>query len=80
MIPKRHALGYSELGRPELDACHRLLEQGKRTIEWEDTSVGGFNVGVNDGKTAGQTVFHCHFHLIPRRKGTPKTRRAGCAM
>jgi diadenosine tetraphosphate (Ap4A) HIT family hydrolase len=69
VIPKRHALGYSELGRPELNACHRLLEQEKRTIEWEDASVGGFNVGVNDGKTAGQTVFHCHIHLIPRRKG-----------
>ena len=33
VIPKRHALGYSELGRPELNACHRLLEQEKRTIE-----------------------------------------------
>jgi ATP adenylyltransferase len=69
VIPKRHALGYSELGRPELNACHRLLEQEKRTIEREDAGVGGFNVGVNDGKTAGQTVFHCHIHLIPRRKG-----------
>jgi diadenosine tetraphosphate (Ap4A) HIT family hydrolase/5-methylcytosine-specific restriction endonuclease McrA len=69
VIPKRHAPGYFELGRPELNACHRLLEQEKRTIEGKDPSVGGFNVGVNDGESAGQTVFHCHIHLIPRREG-----------
>jgi ATP adenylyltransferase len=31
--------------------------------------VEGFNVGVNDGEVAGQTIFHCHLHLIPRRGG-----------
>jgi diadenosine tetraphosphate (Ap4A) HIT family hydrolase len=31
--------------------------------------VEGFNVGVNDGEVAGQTIFHCHVHLVPRRKG-----------
>ena len=81
MIPKRHALGYSELGRPDLNACHRLLEQEKRTIEREDASVGGFNVGVNDGKTAGQTVFHCHIHLMYRQlrveRGKEAHRRSG---
>ena len=69
VIPKRHVRGYFELGRPELNACHRLLEQEKRAIEQADASVKGFNVGVNDGEVAGQTVFHCHLHLIPRRRG-----------
>ena len=69
VIPKRHVQGYFELGRPELNACHRLLEQEKEMIEQDDPSVEGFNVGVNDGEVAGQTIFHCHVHLIPRRKG-----------
>ena len=69
VIPKRHASGYFELGRAELNACHRLLEQEKEEIEGQDASVEGFNVGVNEGGTAGQTVFHCHLHLIPRRSG-----------
>lgn len=69
VIPKRHVPGYFELGRAELNACQRLLEQEKRAIERADTGVEGFNVGVNDGATAGQTVFHCHVHLIPRREG-----------
>jgi diadenosine tetraphosphate (Ap4A) HIT family hydrolase len=35
----------------------------------EDKTVTGFNVGINAGKSAGQTVFHVHVHLIPRRDG-----------
>jgi diadenosine tetraphosphate (Ap4A) HIT family hydrolase len=69
VIPKQHVRSYFELGRPELNACQRLVEQEKRAIEWADESVEGFNVGVNDGKVAGQTIFHCHIHLIPRRNG-----------
>ena len=69
VIPKRHVRGYFELGRPELNACHRLLEREKKAIEQADPSVEGFNVGVNDGEATGQTVFHCHVHLIPRRRG-----------
>ncbi len=69
VIPKRHVRSYFELGRPELNACQRLVEQEKRAIEWADGSVEGFNVGVNDEEVAGQTIFHCHMHLIPRRKG-----------
>jgi ATP adenylyltransferase len=69
VIPKRHVRGYFELSRPELNAFYRLLEQQKQAIEQADGSVKGFNVGVNDGEAAGQTDFHCHLHLIPRRKG-----------
>jgi ATP adenylyltransferase len=69
VIPKRHVSGYFELGGAELNACHRLLDQEKGAIKRADASVEGFNVGVNDGEVAGQTVFHCHIHLIPRRTG-----------
>ena len=69
VIPKQHVRSYFELGRPELNACQRLVEQEKRAIECADESVEGFNVGVNDGEVAGQTIFHCHIHLIPRRNG-----------
>ena len=40
----------------------------KEKIKRKDSSVSGFNVGFNDGSDAGQTIFHCHIHLIPRRK------------
>ena len=39
------------------------------TIERKDKSVIGYNIGTNSGKVAGQTIMHCHIHLIPRRKG-----------
>ena len=46
-----------------------LMKEPKRNIEQTDPSVSGFNVGVNNGRAAGQTVEHCHIRLIPRRVG-----------
>lgn len=77
IIPKRHIASYFELGRPELNACNSLLEQAKEEIEERDSSVTGFNVGVNIGEDSGQTIFHCHIHLIPRRKGDIENPRGG---
>lgn len=65
VVPKRHVRGYFGLGQAELNACHRLLGQQREAIAREDGSVEGFNVGLNDGDVAGQTVFHCHLHLVP---------------
>jgi diadenosine tetraphosphate (Ap4A) HIT family hydrolase len=79
MIPKRHVRGYFELSRPELNACHRLIEKEKRAVEKTDKNVEGFNVGMSDGEVAGQTIFHCHIHLIPRRKGDAKNPTEGSA-
>jgi diadenosine tetraphosphate (Ap4A) HIT family hydrolase len=79
VIPKRHVSGYFDLGRAELNSCHRLLERVKEAVEQADANVEGFNLGVNDGGTAGQTVFHCHVHLIPRRKGDVKDPTGGYA-
>ena len=41
------------------------------------SAVEGFNVGINDGEVAGQTIFHCHIHLIPRRREDVKSPRGG---
>ena len=69
VIPKRHAATYFELGRPEINACNLLLEEARVRVEREDPAVSGFNIGINAGRSAGQTIFHCHVHLIPRREG-----------
>lgn len=77
LIPKRHVQSYFALDPAELEACYQLLHGEKATIELEDGNVQGFNVGVNDGEVAGQTVFHCHIHLIPRRKHDVEDPRGG---
>jgi ATP adenylyltransferase len=77
IIPKRHAVDYFELTKDELFACHELIHQLKESILKEDPAVIAFNIGMNAGEAAGQTVFHCHIHLIPRRKGDVENPRGG---
>lgn len=43
----------------------------------KDKSIEGFNIAINSGEVAGQTIFHCHIHLIPRRRGDVKDPRGG---
>ena len=69
IIPKRHIKNYFELTNDEVIACNDLIKKIKEKIESKDSSVKGFNVGVNAGKIAGQSILHCHIHLIPRREG-----------
>lgn len=69
IVPKRHVKGYFDLFQPELNAINRLMRSVREKLMSEDVSITGFNVGTNDGKTAGQTIMHCHLHLIPRREG-----------
>jgi diadenosine tetraphosphate (Ap4A) HIT family hydrolase len=61
----------------ELDELQSVLFDQKKSIEQEDQSVTGFNLGINVGEDAGQTIFHCHVHLIPRRKGDVENPRGG---
>ncbi|MFC1567825.1 HIT domain-containing protein [Pseudomonadota bacterium] len=77
VIPKRHVQSYFGLGRSEINACNQLLEQCKDEIISKDSDVSGFNVGINDGQSAGQTIFHCHIHLIPRRAGDVEKPKGG---
>ena len=69
IIPKRHVSDYLDLHQPERNAVDQLLQIRKQVIEAEDATVTGFNVGMNCGEDAGQTIAHAHIHLIPRRKG-----------
>jgi diadenosine tetraphosphate (Ap4A) HIT family hydrolase len=69
IIPKRHVDDYFSLFQPERNAVSQLLDQLRADICAEDPAVTGFNIGMNAGRSAGQTVFHCHVHLIPRREG-----------
>jgi diadenosine tetraphosphate (Ap4A) HIT family hydrolase len=66
-----------DLYQPELNAIFDIIRTIKDEILKQDQSVKGFNVGVNDGQVAGQTIFHCHFHLIPRREGDTENPRGG---
>jgi diadenosine tetraphosphate (Ap4A) HIT family hydrolase len=54
-----------------------LLDQVRREALTIDKTIAGFNVGMNCGETAGQTIMHCHVHLIPRRKGDVEQPRGG---
>lgn len=69
IIPKRHVADYFSLYQPERNAVQALMESRRIEVLSEDPSVEGFNVGINAGEAAGQTVMHCHVHLIPRRAG-----------
>ena len=77
VIPKRHVEDYFGLSRDELLACDGLLRSLKDQAQLEDASIAGFNIGMNAGEAAGQTIFHCHIHLIPRRVGDVEEPRGG---
>ena len=69
IIPKRHVADYFELSNEELIACNDLIKIVKNEVLDKDKSIKAFNVGTNAGKIAGQSIMHCHIHLIPRREG-----------
>ena len=69
IIPKRHVADYFELSNEELIACNDLIKIVKNEVVVKDKNIKAFNVGTNAGKIAGQSIMHCHIHLIPRREG-----------
>ena len=77
IIPKKHTENYFDLNNDEILACNDLILKIKNKIQIDDSSVHGFNIGVNSGKTAGQSILHCHIHLIPRRKGDVENPQGG---
>ena len=77
IIPKRHVKDYFELTNDEVIACNDLIKKTKVEILLNDPSVKGFNIGANIGKIAGQSVLHCHIHLIPRREGDVENPQGG---
>ena len=77
IIPKRHIKDYFELSKDELIACDQLIKIVKEEILIKDQTVIGFNLGTNIGKASGQSILHCHFHLIPRRENDVENPQGG---
>ncbi len=77
IIPTRHEPDYFLLTAEEKACCDELLDRARNHILASDPSVEGFNVGINIGEVAGQSIFHCHIHLIPRREGDTPNPRGG---
>jgi diadenosine tetraphosphate (Ap4A) HIT family hydrolase len=77
IIPRRHTLDYFTMTSQERHDAEDLIIYLRDKITSEDPTVLGFNIGVNCGKIAGQSVMHAHIHLIPRRKGDNENPRGG---
>lgn len=76
IIPRRHVASYFEITPDERLAMLSLLERTKSALD-KEFSPDGYNIGVNDGQAAGQTVMHLHMHLIPRYEGDLPDPRGG---
>lgn len=76
IIPKRHCADYFDLSFKEQSACNLVLNEVKKIIQ-DRFNPEGFNIGINIGEHAGQTVPHVHIHLIPRYKGDVPAPRGG---
>lgn len=77
LIPRRHVEDQTGLWQPEINALHALQVCMIGRLREEDAAISGFNIGSNAGTSAGQTIFHCHVHLIPRRDGDTENPRGG---
>lgn len=77
VIPKRHVVSYFECNQDEYDEIPVILNTQKIELKLTDESITGFNIGMNIGEDAGQTVFHFHIHIIPRRKGDVDNPKGG---
>jgi diadenosine tetraphosphate (Ap4A) HIT family hydrolase len=76
VIPKRHVASFFEITVEEREALLQLLDQAKQAADAQ-FQADGYNIGINDGAAAGQTVSHLHIHLIPRFKGDLADSRGG---
>jgi len=77
VIPKRHFESFFDITEEELLEINELINIRKEQILKEDKTVMGFNIGINIGEVAGQSVFHLHVHLIPRRVGDVENPKGG---
>jgi len=77
ILPKRHTPDFFTMTSRERKDTEALVLLMKKRILEKDPSVTGFNIGINCGQSAGQTIMHAHMHLIPRRDGDTPFPRGG---
>ena len=75
-IPKRHVKNFFDITKEEREAIFELIDEGKKLLD-EKYSSDSYNVGINCGEHAGQTIMHVHVHLIPRYIGDMKDPTGG---
>lgn len=76
IIPTRHIASLFDAHNYERNSLFDLLSEMQLKL-FRDFQPDGFNIGINDGKSAGQTVMHLHIHLIPRYAGDQPDPRGG---
>lgn len=76
IIPKRHVGSFFEITREERHSLFELMDEAKQAIDLEHHPAA-YNIGINDGPAAGQTVPHLHIHLIPRYTNDESDPRGG---
>ena len=77
IIPNRHVPNFFDLKDKEFNDLKKILKKQRKLLINLDKKISSFNVGVNAGADAGQSIMHCHIHLIPRRKGDIKNPQGG---
>jgi diadenosine tetraphosphate (Ap4A) HIT family hydrolase len=76
LIPKRHCASYFDLNFIELESVSVTIGIIKKLLD-KKFNPDGYNIGMNCGEAAGQTVMHCHIHIIPRYNGDCENPRGG---
>jgi diadenosine tetraphosphate (Ap4A) HIT family hydrolase len=76
IVPNRHVASFFEASKEEQAALLELLLEMRQLLQ-QERNPAGFNIGINDGIAAGQTVMHLHIHLIPRYSGDTEDPRGG---
>jgi diadenosine tetraphosphate (Ap4A) HIT family hydrolase len=76
VIPRRHVASFFELAPEEINACMALINEERKLLD-EEFKPDGYNIGVNIGPAAGQSIFHVHIHIIPRYKGDVENPQGG---
>ena len=77
IITKRHVVSYFQCSKAELEEIPIILDTQKTELKYLDGEITGYNIGMNTGEDAGQSIFHCHIHIIPRRKDDTPNPRGG---
>lgn len=76
VVPRRHVASFFDLTPEELDACMELISEERRLMD-QELKPDGYNIGVNIGPAAGQSIFHVHIHVIPRYAGDVENPQGG---